>query len=249
MGWTQDCGTQISREHFISASVLAHFSGKNVKVHGLPWLVGDQTKILPIRSLTGNILCRRHNEAFSGLDAEAGKFFTTMAEIHRDVLDKKTLSRRRKWYLFSGEDDLELWLLKTAMGFFHSGNAERNKIKLSATQKVHPECYNILLGSTFPSPCGLYVEPIHLSQQLNQLQFAPISDDASQGLVGFHINHLSFALILLFDPNATYDPRATASKTYRPSYLIVKNPKRTHTIMLTWPPTTSIMHGVVQASF
>jgi hypothetical protein len=68
-------------------------------------------------------------------------------------------------------------------------------------------------------------------------------------MVGLRMAYLSFALILLFDPNATYGPSATDSKTYRPSYLMVRNAKRTHIVMLTWPPTTSTRRGVVRVSF
>jgi hypothetical protein len=248
MGWSQDCDQQISGEHFISASVLTQLGGPRVKLNGVPWLTADETKILPISSLTGNILCKRHNEAFSRLDAMAGTFFAALKLIHDDIFDKKTMSRRWKWLLFSGEE-LELWLLKTAIGLFHSGNVAKDRTKLNATQTIDPACYHILHGGIFPAVCGLYVEPIHISEQINQFQLQPLSDDAGLRMVGLRMTYLSFALILLFDPNATYGPSATASKTYRPSYLMVRNAKRTHIVMLTWPLATSTMRGVVRASF
>jgi hypothetical protein len=248
MRWTQDCDQQISGEHFISANVLTQLGGPKVKVNGVPWLAADETKILPINSLTGNILCKRHNEAFSPLDAMAGKFFAALKLIHNDVFDKKTLSRHGKWLLFSGEE-LELWLLKTAIGLFHSGNVAKDKTKLSDTQTINQTCYEILHDRIFPVPCGLYVEPIHIAEQINQFQLQPLSDDAAQRMVGLRMTYLSFALILLFDPNITYGPSATGSKTYRPSYLMVRNAKRTHIVMLTWRPTTSTMRGVVRVSF
>jgi hypothetical protein len=248
MGWSQDCDHQISGEHFISASVLTQLGGPKVKLDGVPWLAVDETKILPIRSLTGNILCKRHNESLSPLDAMAGKFFAALRLIHDDIFNRKTMSRRWKWLLFSGEE-LELWLLKTAIGLFHSGNVAKNKTKLNETQTINPACYEILHGDILPAPCGLYVEPIHISEQINQFQLQPLSDDAGQRMVGLRMTYLSFALTLLFDPNATYGSDATGSKTYRPSYLMVRNAKRTHIVMLTWPPTTSNMRGVVRVSF
>jgi hypothetical protein len=248
MRWSQDCDQQISGEHFISASVLTHLGGPKVKVNGAPWLAADETKILPIRSLTGDILCKRHNEALSPLDAMAGKFFSALKLIHDDILNRKTLSKRWKWFLFSGEE-LELWLLKTAIGLFHSGNVAKEKRKLSETQTINPACYEILHDGIFSAPCGLYVEPIHIPEKINQFQLQPLSDDTGQRMVGLRMNYLSFALILLFDPNATYGPSATDSKTYRPSYLMVRNAKRTHIVMLTWPQTTSTTRGVVRVGF
>src|SRR5271168_3681496 len=116
-----------------------------MKLNGVPWLATNETKIFPIASLAGNILCKRHNEAFSQLDAMAGKFFGTLKLIHDGIFDGKSVSRRSKWFLFSGEE-LEFWLLKTAIGLFRSGNVAKDKTKLSKTQAINRECYDILYG-------------------------------------------------------------------------------------------------------
>ena len=248
MGWTHDCDQQISGEHFISASVLSHLGGSNVKLHGVPWLAADETKNLPIAKLRANILCKRHNEGFAGLDAMAGTFFTALKLMQDDVFDKRTLSRRWKWFLFSGEE-LELWLLKTAVGLFHSGSFAKDRKKLSDNQTINPACYDILYGGVLPTPCGLYVEPIQISEQVNQIQWQPASDVGGERMVGLRMNYLSFALVLLFDPASTYGLDATGSGTYRPSYLIVRNDRRTHTVMLTWPRTASTAKAIVRASY
>jgi hypothetical protein len=75
--WSKDCDQTISAEHFISATVLSQLGDKKVRLNGMPWLRGA-TKNLPISSLTGNILCRRHNAALSPLDAMAGRFFSAL---------------------------------------------------------------------------------------------------------------------------------------------------------------------------
>ena len=120
---------------------------------------------------------------------------------------------------------------------------------MSETQTINPACYDVLYNGILRAPCGLYVEPTRISEQINQFQLQPASDDAGQRMVGLRMTYLSFALILLFDPAAMYGPDATGSKTYRPSYLIVRNAKRTHTIMLTWPRTGSNARGIVRVSF
>jgi hypothetical protein len=150
---TQDCDDHLSREHFISASVLSHLGGRNVSVKGLPWLKGDDTKILPISSLTGKILCKRHNEAFSPLDDFAGQ----LIDVVDNSINRQTLSRKDRWYLISGEE-LELWLLKTAIGLFHSGSAAKNKSTLSDSQIINPVCYDASYRGGLVSPCGLYVD-------------------------------------------------------------------------------------------
>lgn len=120
------------------------------------------------------MLCKRHNEALAELDATAKTFFTALKLMHDDIFDKKTLSRRSKWFLLSGEE-LELWMLKTALGLFHSGIAAKERSSLKAEQTINPECYNILYSSTLPIPCGLYVEPIQISERA-EIQWQPASD-------------------------------------------------------------------------
>jgi hypothetical protein len=248
MNLTHDCGRQISHEHFVSASVLSHLGGQNVRLGGMPWLAASETKDLPISAITAKILCKRHNEAFGPLDAMAGRFFGVIRSIHDNVWDKRTLSRRGEWYLFSGEE-LELWLLKTAAGLLHSGTVAKDKAPLIRKQVMNPICYNILREGGLEPPCGLYIEPIRLAEQTNQIQFQPASDTSSERMVGLRVSYLSFALTLLFDPHCTYGPDATGSKTYRPTYLVVRNAKRTHTIMLSWPLTIAPERGVVRISF
>jgi hypothetical protein len=247
MGWSKDCSKHISREHFISAAVLKHLGGDKVTVKGLPWLPTETIKILAINSLTGNILCERHNSAFASLDTVAGDFFKTLAAFHHNILDNKTLSRRWQWSLFSGEE-IELWMLKTALGLFHSGNASKNKIKLSHKQTINPACCSVLDGGSLRPPCGLYVNSIHF-EQLNQVQWTPLSDDAAERMIGLRVTYLSFELLLLFDPNSAYGPSVTKSRTYRPTYLMVTNAKRNHTAMLTWPLTASRERRIVRVTF
>jgi len=248
MGWTGDCDKQISGEHFISASVLTQLGDLTVKLDGVPWLPTDETRIVPIVSLRGNILCKRHNEALAQLDAMGANFFAAIKMMHDDIFNRKTLSRRWKWFLFSGED-LELWLLKTAIGLFHSGNVAKERKKLIETQTINPVCYDILYGGILPAPCGLYVEPIQFSEQINQFQLQPLSDDEGRRMVGLRMTYMSFALTLLFEPAATYGPDASDSKTYRPNHLIVRNDRRTHTVMLTWPRTASNVRRIVRVGY
>lgn len=94
-------------------------------------------------------------------------------------------------------------------------------------------------------PCGLYVEPIPLEERTDKIEFQPASDDSKQRMVGLRMSYLFFGLILLFDPDCTYGPDTAKAKTYRPTYLMARNSKRTHTVMLTWPPTISKLREVV----
>lgn len=60
----------MSKEHVVSKSV---FSGKSVIAKGMHWC-RTEYKEVSRASLTANILCKRHNEALSQVDAEAARF-------------------------------------------------------------------------------------------------------------------------------------------------------------------------------
>jgi hypothetical protein len=97
----------MSREHIVSQSVLSLLGERYIAVNGAPWLSDSETIHLPISALAANILCERHNAGMSTLDLFGGKFFDAIKWIYADLEDTKTLSRKRRWWLFSG-DELEL---------------------------------------------------------------------------------------------------------------------------------------------
>jgi hypothetical protein len=91
LGHTKDCAGGISREHYISETVLEQLSEPGVAIYGVFWLRPGERKVVGINSLTANILCARHNSALSALDTEAGQFLRTVRRIHAS-LDTKSLS-------------------------------------------------------------------------------------------------------------------------------------------------------------
>jgi hypothetical protein len=117
----------------------------------------ERDKDLACHRPQSKILCKRHNEALAGLDAMAGKFFSTLKLVFDDIFDKKTPSRSSKWFLFSGEE-IELCMLKTAIGLFHSGVVAKENLTLNEEQAINPECYDILYARTLPRPCGIHIE-------------------------------------------------------------------------------------------
>jgi hypothetical protein len=152
MNWTRNCCHTMSREHFVSESVLKLIGEKYVTVGGAPWLPHGMTKSLPINALAANILCERHNGAMSPLDTAAVNFFAAIKSIYGDLGDYKTLSRKRRWWMFSGEE-LELWLLKTAFGAYYSGNVAIDGNKLRDVQSIDNTMLQFFQGNCSP-PLG-----------------------------------------------------------------------------------------------
>jgi hypothetical protein len=114
---TQNCSKKISREHPISDKILQELSWgeTTILVDGVPWLGPGERQKLPATGLSSNILCDRHNSAFSPLDTEALIFFKKLRQI-RDGNDDPSAT-----YLCGPA--LELWALKAACGTYYSKNA------------------------------------------------------------------------------------------------------------------------------
>jgi hypothetical protein len=139
-----DCDGPISGEHYISYSVLKQL-GSNVALGGVPW--SEQPISIPTKQVTGKILCKRHNESLSSLDATAGKLFEAIQNTHKGI--------KAGWVLLNGED-IERWMMKLLFGIIASGNI-RPRDGHTAEKTCPPMPYlNILFGhKPMPPGCGL----------------------------------------------------------------------------------------------
>jgi hypothetical protein len=235
----------MSREHFISRSVLRLIGDPHVAVNGAPWLREGETKALPVNELVARkILCKRHNAAMSPLDTAAGNFFAAIKSIYEDLGDNKTLSRKPQWWLLSGEE-LELWLLKTVFGLYYSGNVAKDRKKLCDVQRINRVLMEAFQGSPIPPPCGMYImRGQDTSFAPNTLDLTSLSSDNNEAMVGLRFRFLGLSLLMLIDPLTVYTEAFLAGLIYRPHYIGFRNRLRTHTIALTWP-RRSVMNAVM----
>lgn len=144
----QDCDKQLTGEHYFSKSVLLSMKGDNIRVSGLPWTdVGEERRV-SVNSLTGRILCKRHNSALSPLDDIASKFFGFYTAEWTDDWGQD-------FCLVRGYD-LERWQLKTLCGLVASGNATLNGKRLQNWTPPR-EWLDILFGDAdIEAPAGLH---------------------------------------------------------------------------------------------
>jgi hypothetical protein len=206
-------------------------------IQGAPWLGAAQEKIVPIDGLVSNrLLCRRHNSALSPLDMAAGGFFGALKSIYDDLADSGSLSRKGSWHLFSGED-IEAWFLKLAFGLFHSGNAARAGQKINSEQAINPAILARLVGRPIASPLGLYVlaDAVNRAATPNQFGVLPLSCDSAERMVALRLWFMGLQGTILLDPGAIYGTDLTSHDVCRPSYLVLRNGRRAHHIVLTWP--------------
>lgn len=240
---TNDCSEQISREHYISRSVLEQL-GEVIRISGTPWLRAGETLDTKIGSLTAKILCKRHNEALSPLDSEAGHFFACLIKVLVD-LERKSYSTKLSYHLISGEA-LELWMLKVACGlYFAVGSKDGVRIAEKYTIDID-KVTRAFFERKWDDRAGLYFQGSTGSVvTVNQnVGISPLTMDHKSKFGGAVVSFLGFAMHFIFDTKDT-SPHPWVGFVARPAELVLQGPRR-HTLILTWPPFTPTMAVVLQ---
>lgn len=225
----RDCSTTISREHYISQSVLGLFSGSRLMVSGFPWISkGEERQVSPT-SLTGKVLCKRHNEALSVLDTVAYKFFQFFTS-------EWTRKSKVEVYLTRG-NDLERWLLKMLCGLVASGNAVLNGQRLSGwtpsrewlrilfgTKDVEfPAGLHCIVGNYRAAPKSFYAHPV-----FTELAGHPIA-------LVFTVEGIGFLLAMETLPSMRESNSTGAMVKYRPMALQLCEGDLTREAHFGWP--------------
>ncbi|WP_334387427.1 hypothetical protein [Bradyrhizobium sp. AZCC 2262] len=192
---------------------------------------------LAIDNLASKILCKRHNEALSPLDAEAGSFFRSLTEALAD-LERSSTSRKPNFHLASGTA-LEYWMLKVACGMYFS-IAAKDKVRLSETHTIDLiKIRRAFFEGIWDDRGGLYFKG-HIGSAMTtawSVVVSPLSDDAAKIFSGVRIALLGLELELLFDTtNVNQGPWTGIIR--RPTELIFEKGGREHHIILTWPAGT-----------
>jgi hypothetical protein len=214
---------------------------QSVSITGAPWLNTGETRTLPTKTLTANILCARHNSAFSGVDDAAIRFFKFIKEISVN-LSKKSLSRRREYYLVSG-DDIEMWATKALLGMFHS---QPKNTELSQYNIDHAVIDKIITARQLHTMCGMYlnaklgVPKLHYE---NEITVGTITINTDMRLIGLVISFGGVSFDFILDPIGINSLRDIDAKLYRPAHLLFEGKTRAHVIFLSWSSAHS-QHGV-----
>jgi hypothetical protein len=216
-----DCSDKISKEHYVSKSVLLAI-GERPEASGLAFLADE--KPLPPAVLTSKILCERHNHALSPLDAAATEFFNTLrgfdAGLADDVAEPSAETRT------SSGDDVERWCLKTLAGLVHAKAVSSSGLR---PELRYPEI--LFSGRPWPPHWGLSVSTsgeqryafrgLGVNTQVNEA-------DGSIWAAEFNIAGFSFLL--------HFGRAGGISAAYRPSGIRFARSKgsATKTLLLRW---------------
>ncbi len=178
-----NCAEKITREHVVSQCL---FETQTVMVQGFNWCLSEPKQI-GLANLVGRILCKRHNEGLSDLDAAALNAFKAFREGIRLNQVRGKLKKPICWNVKRLEINgplLERWFLKTLINLSVGGEWPMGSgVKGSPSR----ELVEIAFGKRqFEHGAGLYVagragEKI---DSMDRVNFTPMTDDANVLVAG-----------------------------------------------------------------
>jgi hypothetical protein len=239
LNFTQNCSTKISGEHPVSKGILQQI-GQSVRVTGWPKPGDDKT--LATKNLTANILCTRHNSAFSDVDNAATKLFKFVNAISVDLANK-SLSSKNKFYFVSG-NDLEIWATKALLGVFNSQPRNTVLARYAVDQNVIEDT---IRSARPPGMCGIYLNARLGTPRVhheNEITVGTITLKEDMRLIGLIIDIGGLSFDFLMDPLGINTLGEMATKIYRPAHLMFEGRRRSHVIFLSWSSDHS-QDGVV----
>jgi hypothetical protein len=227
MRTTRNCSENISKEHYISRSVLASMDKAGTqKISGIPWKPREALHTMPTDSLVAKVLCERHNVALSPLDAEAGRFIRTIGSYDRGFHKKPY---HTEITLFCGEE-LEKWMLKTVCGMVAAGTVARGGIQLDTI--ISETWVSILAGEKdWPRLWGMYVAvPSSATYHYSSFGFQPYSHLETGQVLAAELTINNFVFYVVLDRPAA----PSAWGRYRTRTLIFERDGVEKVIEISW---------------
>ena len=226
LGWTHNCSSKLTGDHFVSKAVLKVLGGKNVTLSTKEF---ERKHSLNSSSLTTRRLCSRHNSALSAIDSEAARFFSAFADIHSALNGTGT---SQKLYFFNGID-IDRWLIKTMLMVYYA--------KLS---NITPDEYGLpdyarqLFSVDLRKPYGIYIPTSDSSGMKesfsteNAVSVRIHTTGVTVAGVTVTLGGLSLTLMLFGNPE---DSELTNTHTYRPKNLLFFKGEEVYCISMVYP--------------
>lgn len=235
-----NCSSARSKEHYISEGILARLNdGQALAVSGLPWIPQGQSRNVSPEALGSNVLCKRHNEAFSALDAAAVELFEYLEAVSISVAARGS---GRSAKLVSG-DAVKLWALKALCGFCASGQAVNKDGKELRAWTPPTEWINALEQRVaLPESVGVYFLG-KVNMQFEVRRSASISPAFSSAgdPVGLIFSICGYPFALAVGRPTNFDDTVLAAAPLHPGHIAWSRPghrEARHHLILSWTPPT-----------
>jgi hypothetical protein len=207
-----------------------------IKISGFHWQPkGERKRSISMTSLTGKVLCSRHNTMLSPLDSKALRFFKSFLIAGEEFQDQQLRLVERVW-LFNGHD-IERWMLKSLIGTIISGNARDHSGNRILNWQPPKRWLDILIGRIgFPKQWGMYFRALLGETKVRGAGFSLASlSNPTAGVYGGLFNMAGYEFILaMYNPPEIKTGTVVDHHTFRPYELGMVYDGTFKTILLTW---------------
>lgn len=198
-----NCGTKITREHFISRNILERMTQSKLKFENAGHFFGGKQSVeISIDAFSAKVLCDNHNSALSALDTSAGLALTTIDALGMDIERVATGEPFRSFYISSGID-LERWMIKVYCGLVAAGKIRGQSGDVVGLESLSRNLLDSLIGTaSLPQPLGLYMHTFVGQQRRSRgLSFGTIKlTDGSDGVGGLILSLGPINVVLVTSP-------------------------------------------------
>ena len=231
---SKDCGGNITREHYLSETLLKELGTGTVVLVDRAGR-GSVPREIGISNLQSKILCKRHHECLSTLDETAGELFRKFRAIDQD------LRRFSDPGYFRSEIDaerFERWVLKLVCGSFYSTSATKDGVPLLRDHSVDEALlHQALLLGAWNRGCGLYLgsETESGFKSTGKIGVGVLTSSMEKKFVGGRLIMMGLSFDVLFDNSAFYEEWYNAGWFHRPAAFVFEKGRRSHGIAVPWP--------------
>ncbi|MGW5380697.1 hypothetical protein ACWESM_35160 [Nocardia sp. NPDC003999] len=207
----------MTREHFISAHVLEQIRATSgtIEVGGTTWIPAGESRAVGINSLTGWMLCARHNHALSPLDEVAGRYFEAMRLDAVSLMSYGPEGEFPCAFTMINGHMLELWLLKVLWGAVATesvrvsgGAAYRFRLGVTSAQLAEI----LWRGHEWPQHWGFYVPTAAVDGSTRMLSTQVRFVSAGPEILGGGVTIAGLEYLIAFE-------RPAAQVVFRPGAL------------------------------
>ena len=199
---TGNCGTQITKEHFISRNILERLAKPKLKINA-PHFFGKPSVEIGVDSFSAKVLCDKHNSALSKLDDVAGVAFGLIEELSARLATISNEPGAGKSFYVSSGIDIERWMIKVFCGLVAAGKIRGiSGLHVSVSDLWAGQLDSLLGRSTLPEPLGMYTHTFVGQQRTpGSFSFSTIQLTDGSGEVGGVMLSLGLmSLVLVTSP-------------------------------------------------
>jgi hypothetical protein len=213
-----DCSQQTAAGYYFSGE-LRDLLRTGVVRANFPW-DGREQPAIATADLPAGVLCRRHNDALSSLDAVALQAFSNILDAVAYVT-MKSLATKKTLCAVSGEG-LELWLLKALFGANRAAPTADEGAVAAGFEPLDARIFlDALQSGALAAPRGLYFR-----KSATVDRRAPAPADATNGVSGLQLFIGPLECELIVDPAGKRLDAFRSQNFFRPSGIDLVGKKR-----------------------